>query len=705
MIFQNLILSALISIVLGTLLKKYTKYIEALLHAKKWRKNKIKGELLLNIDGANEERYEILKSPYFIKVHGEDNYSSGRYLLVKRFVNDIFKEKNKGKKRYIVLGGSGMGKSMFSMSLFEQYINKYNEANVPFPIYIRYLGKNNVIDTICSLSNNKDAGRSILILDALDENIEALKDTASFMKRLNEATDNFRFVIITSRIQLFENQQLECMKSDEPQAALDELNYEIIYISPFDDNDVKTYLENKYAVGSREYIKAKQISERAADTMSRPMILSFIDDLLNIDSLAITSNSVIYYEIICQWLRRECKFRYARNNNITISDLFTFSKKLAVYIYDKNKLEITKDEYEYFIVDNGYKENPYSFEGRSLIERNNDNKKFSHKSFMEFFIAVDILENPGKSYNLNGLDMVEIFVYELYEMYLKGDKFDYINYCIPKNAPSDLDLSQLKFLWDKLQNDEELCLGNNFICDLWQITLKKCVAWGCYLDNIRFRSIDVLRNNNRYGDDIALKIFKNKMFVLKKSLPIYYGINNLMKNIQRVFLECIFYKENVLTEDVYQILSNINENPILLTLKETILIFPVFFNMDNINYDEILNKYIPVIGSSFYGNASIYNVIEKVLNRKPYIPAIYVMKQSKNIDDIIVFVSELINRIKSEELKNITTSIIVESDINDVTITYVCDRNHSNEDVSTCLTNMYNIAFHKLNKTNKLSAT
>lgn len=98
-----------------------------------------------------------------------------------------------------------MGKSTFSADLFYQYINKYNQRNIPFPINILYLGDSDVIDKILDLSKKEYACESILILDALDKNVDATKDISSFIKKIDLITYIFKFVIITGRTQLFQD--------------------------------------------------------------------------------------------------------------------------------------------------------------------------------------------------------------------------------------------------------------------------------------------------------------------------------------------------------------------------------------------------------------------------------------------------------------------------------------------------------------------
>ena len=175
-----------------------------------------------------------------------------------------------------------MGKSTFSADLFYQYINKYSQRSIPFSINILYLGDSDVLDKIVDLSKKEDACESILILDALDENVDATKDISSFMNKIDLITNIFKFVIITGRTQLFQDDVSEPTigKIKQNSNLSKRLKYERIYVSPFSEYEIQTYLANKFTVGTENYRKAIQIVNKGNDLMSRPIILSFIEDLL-----------------------------------------------------------------------------------------------------------------------------------------------------------------------------------------------------------------------------------------------------------------------------------------------------------------------------------------------------------------------------------------------------------------------------------------
>ena len=138
------VLSILITIVVALipLLYKIFKLLYKIFrNVKDWRNKEIRK--LKATDSAGLEL--VSKSKYFIPIHGqleaphntdEIFVSDNRFLLTKKFINQYLNSKVTSKKRYIILGGSGMGKSTFSADLFYQYINKYNQRNIPFPIYI-----------------------------------------------------------------------------------------------------------------------------------------------------------------------------------------------------------------------------------------------------------------------------------------------------------------------------------------------------------------------------------------------------------------------------------------------------------------------------------------------------------------------------------------------------------------------------------------
>lgn len=92
-------------------------------------------------------------------------------------------------------------------------------------------------------------------------------------------------------------------------------------------------------------------------------------------------------------------------------------------------LYLSDGQYRSFIRINGLEADPYSYKERSLINRTSKGEiKFSHKSFWEFFLAIDTFERLGKRYTAKGLDMAQKFHSEIYELYNDGVYLDCIDY-------------------------------------------------------------------------------------------------------------------------------------------------------------------------------------------------------------------------------------------------------------------------------------
>lgn len=163
--------------------------------------------------------------------------------------------------------------------------------------------------------------------------------------------------------------------------------------------------------------------------LTRPMILSFMDDLLSLKDLEKRELVELYADIIDKWFDRENDIQ-----KINKKELYSFSKGIALFLYEKwQKSEnafLTTDEYNTFLTEYGYEKSPYSFKERSLINRRDDGSiKFSHRSFWEFFLAVNIFEHPGLMFKTSrGVSMAKEFAIQIYKLYLKRDYLNCIYY-------------------------------------------------------------------------------------------------------------------------------------------------------------------------------------------------------------------------------------------------------------------------------------
>ncbi len=177
-----------------------------------------------------------------------------------------------------------------------------------------------------------------------------------------------------------------------------------IYISPFDDKDVKRYIGKKFPLVKfwqiRKRIKANKIISLSPNLMVRPMLLSYIETIVDSDEddeflrknkkKYLLTNVDIYELLIHRWIIRESKRIEIIRRKEFIENMYKFSEELALYIFTnrRNKLTVTSDEILTLAKNNNINLSEIVLKGKSLLNRDaSGNLKFAHKSILEFFLA------------------------------------------------------------------------------------------------------------------------------------------------------------------------------------------------------------------------------------------------------------------------------------------------------------------------------
>lgn len=410
--------------------KKGDAILTFLSRTRKWRKEYIKNGLEHSYGDylAPERQHCYVPTqcqgtpPHNFDEPDEAVTSAPKQELVKFFIDEVFTKDNTNRRLYCIFAGSGMGKTTFSVQLFVEYIHRYKESTLPYDIYLRDLGDAKVIEQIKSLSDEigDKAHRSILILDALDENLQASEDFEAFRTKLEEVIAPFKFVVITCRSQFFPNEHEMPEYSNIRINTTDKnlLSYNKIYICPFSPSDITLYISKKYkGWGSKNRQLRKQaiaIIEKCKHLMARPVLLSYIDDLID-ENRNYTTESDIYETLIKRWLKREVgnipdtAVRMDRYN-----ELIAFSQKLAERMYqnwrETGDFRLDGQTMNDFCQKNHFDKIHYQFRRRSLINHDAAGAfKFSHKSFLEYFLAQHYFENPDFDFSFEGMDMAELF--------------------------------------------------------------------------------------------------------------------------------------------------------------------------------------------------------------------------------------------------------------------------------------------------------
>lgn len=318
--------------------------------------------------------------------------------LIPFFIRRVFTNGDQDNRFYIILGDSGMGKTTLMINLYLKYINLIRRKK--YKIKLLPLGFPEIDSYI---SNIEDKENTILLLDAFDEDNLAVMDHRERMNDLINKIINFRVIIFTCRTQFFPTE------SDEPgETGIFKFGTEKgshvfrkMYISPFDNKDIKKYLNKKFSFFNfRKKNIAKRIVENSPNLMVRPMLLSYIDDFISSKKQYENSYS-IYEEMINKWIERESKRIQLNNREKFKEELYKFTKEIAMDIFENRNIRkglfINSDDIKPFAEKHKIELNEMEMKSRSLLNRNAKGQyKFSHKSILEYYFALESLKDINR---------------------------------------------------------------------------------------------------------------------------------------------------------------------------------------------------------------------------------------------------------------------------------------------------------------------
>jgi hypothetical protein len=175
--------------------------------------------------------------------------------FVQFMIKHVFVENNLNERLYLILAGSGMGKTTLAVHLFVEYVNHYKENTLPFGIHFLNMNDHDVLDRIQALAEKGNARNKILILDALDENLQAVEDFQNFKTSLEQAISPFRIVVVTCRTQFFESDDGVPQQSSiiAQRSEKNFLHYNQQYISPFSKEEIDDFIKNDRTLKSASF--------------------------------------------------------------------------------------------------------------------------------------------------------------------------------------------------------------------------------------------------------------------------------------------------------------------------------------------------------------------------------------------------------------------------------------------------------------------
>lgn len=240
------------------------------------------------VDPSNNEE----PVPEYLTCEGEKEP-----LLLQHFLKYEYSVKNGG-KYYLCLGDCGMGKTTFLINLYYQTLKLHK-----YKCVFISLQEENCIEQIEAV---EDQPKTILLLDALDENENALTDYEKFSTLLERVTHNFYRVIITARTNFFENETKEQISNNKSNISmLDKISSSRkYYIAPFTDEDIKKFLRKRYHYNLKKFKRAWKIVEKNKNLSVRPLLLRFMDELLE-EEYSFEYDFQLYEYLFDKWIERE----------------------------------------------------------------------------------------------------------------------------------------------------------------------------------------------------------------------------------------------------------------------------------------------------------------------------------------------------------------------------------------------------------------
>lgn len=240
------------------------------------------------VDPSNNEE----PVPEYLTCEGEKEP-----LLLQHFLKYEYSVKNGG-KYYLCLGDCGMGKTTFLINLYYQTLKLHK-----YKCVFISLQEENCIEQIEAV---EDQPKTILLLDALDENENALTDYEKFSTLLERVTHNFYRVIITARTNFFENETKEQISNNKSNILmLDKISSSRkYYIAPFTDEDIKKFLRKRYHYNLKKFKRAWKIVEKNKNLSVRPLLLRFMDELLE-EEYSFEYDFQLYEYLFDKWIERE----------------------------------------------------------------------------------------------------------------------------------------------------------------------------------------------------------------------------------------------------------------------------------------------------------------------------------------------------------------------------------------------------------------
>ncbi|WP_157067950.1 formylglycine-generating enzyme family protein, partial [Desulfosarcina cetonica] len=326
----------------------------------------------------------------------EDEMVAKEPVMVK--INQFFRQPatQAGRNQLFILSDAGMGKSALLAMIKLMHLTRFWPQDRD--CVLKKLGPK-TLEEIETIPNKRE---TILLLDSLDEDPSAYGRVNQRLEEILAVSQRFAKAIITCRTQFFP--MLHTHPLELPgQICIGGYDCYSKYLSFFNDGKVYHYLSKRFPKrffgllsDQKKIEKAKVIIASMGSLRCRPMLLSYIDDLMESPRMHDGGGNIyhIYDALVDNWLRREL----LKKKDLDHNDLYDACIILATWMQMRQKREVSEDEINRLIETISRKVKTITeidMKGRSLLNRNSEGDyRFSHYSIQEFLVAKFVCEKP-----------------------------------------------------------------------------------------------------------------------------------------------------------------------------------------------------------------------------------------------------------------------------------------------------------------------
>lgn len=440
-----------------------------------------------------EETHSLVTEPVFSRIQ--------KYIDGQKRINE---------NHLFVLADAGMGKTSLLVILKLFHITSLWSKN--YDCYLLKLGESS-LDEIAALPTRK----TVLLLDALDEDNLAWGRTMERLEEILKATKNFYRVIITCRTQFFSGGTDPFNNRGRVEVA----GYlcPTIYLSLFENSQVMSYLKKRYSRNKSKINNSVKILDKIHKLKLRPMVLAHIDEILG-SEYPILDEYTLYKALIDSWLMREYRkenLHKSLSGPDSRESLWSACKLLSIHMFGRlggYERTISMKQIDSIVSDLNLRDivSSMEIEGRSLLNKDSEGLfRFSHFSIQEYLFAKAMIDasldhkylknNQFKVTNLVILFLLQGLEYADKYRPISIGKLGLKNIIFNSFSDKHIDISQLDFerasLIETILN--KVILRSNVFFD---VKFENCNLRESEFYSVRFENINA---TNTVFDDLYMK--------------------------------------------------------------------------------------------------------------------------------------------------------------------------------------------------------